>query len=216
MYNYFTYNYQLLFRFFLKIAIMEIVYGGNIMVELFLGIMVIISTLLIAYVLLSNKFKMSLIKINKAEEEIAMYMQTKEDLLNRARTVISKELKKKDVLSELDSIPVDSSNIETHVLLKKIYNDFFKILDENEKLYKSKSLEGILNELNDNEENIVGSIKFYNDTVVDYNQLILAFPANFVAFFKRYKQKEFYNNEKRDYYHTEKLDTKKKKSKKNS
>lgn len=166
------------------------------MLELFIGIVVIISTLLIAYVLLKNKFQLSIIKIDKAEEEIAMYMQTKEDLLNRARTVISKELKGKKVLEELDSIPVDSSNIKVHALLKKIYNDFFKIIDENEKLLKSKALLDIIDELDSNEENIVGSIKFYNDTVVDYNQLVMSFPSNGVAFLNRYKRKEFYNNEK--------------------
>ena len=137
-----------------------IVYGGIIMLEIFLGIIVIISTLLTAYVLLKNKFQLAIIKINKAEEEIALYMQIKEDLLNRARNVISKELKGKKVLSDLDTIPVDSSNLEVHVLLKKIYNDFFKILDENEKLLKSKALTDILEELDSNEENIVGSIKF--------------------------------------------------------
>ena len=52
--------------------------------------------------------------------------------------------------------------------------------------------------MDENEENIVGSIKFYNDTVVDYNQLVVSFPSNLLAFVKRYKKKEFYNNEKRD------------------
>ena len=44
------------------------------------------------------------------------------------------------------------------------------------------------------------SIRFYNDTVVDYNQLVIAFPSSIVAFFKRYKKKEFYNNEKREIF----------------
>ncbi len=72
------------------------------------------------------------------------------------------------------------------------------MLDENEKLFKSKSLQGILEELNQNEENIVGSIRFYNDTVVEYNHLVLSFPSSVVAFIRRYKKKEFYNNEKRE------------------
>ena len=46
---------------------------------------------------------------------------------------------------------------------------------------------------NDNEEQIVGAIKFYNDTVVDFNQLVMSFPANMVAFIKRYKKKSFRN-----------------------
>ena len=73
----------------------------------------------------------------------------------------------------------------------------FKTIEENEKLYKSESLVAILNNLGENEENLVGAIKFYNDTVVDYNKLAISFPTNIIAFFKRYKKKEFYNNEKR-------------------
>ena len=74
----------------------------------------------------------------------------------------------------------------------------FKIIDEHDKLLKSDNLVSILEELNVNEENIVGSIKFYNDTVVDFNQLILSFPSSIIAFIKRYKKKEFYSNEKRE------------------
>ena len=136
--------------------------------------------------------------VEKAEEDIALYMQIKEDLLNRARTVISKELKNKSVMEDLDTIPVDSAKIEVHQILKKVYNDCFKILDENEKLLKSKALENILSELDTNEEDIVGSIKFYNDTVVEYNQLVVSFPSNCVALIKCYKKKDFYVNDYRD------------------
>ena len=84
--------------------------------------------------------------------------------------------------------------------LKKIYNDLFKTLDENEKLFKSESLCAILDELNNNEENIVGAIKFYNDTVVEFNRLIVSFPSKIVSWIKRYTKKDFYNNEKREIF----------------
>ena len=61
-------------------------------------------------------------------------------------------------------------------------------IDENEKLLKSKALNTILEELSQNEENIVGSIRFYNDTVVEYNHLVLSFPSNIVAFIRRFKR----------------------------
>ena len=41
-----------------------------------------------------------------------------------------------------------------------------------EKLLKSEKIVNIINEFNDNEEDLVASIKFYNDTVVDFNKLI--------------------------------------------
>ena len=55
-------------------------------------------------------------------------------------------------------------------------------------------------ELVDNEEDLVASIKFYNDTVVDFNKLIVSFPSNIIRLIFRYKRKEFYNHEKREIY----------------
>ena len=170
------------------------------MLEIILGIIVVISFLLFIFVLINNKFQLAIIKIDKAEEDIELYLQKKEELLNRTRPILAKEIKKKDALLDLDSIEVDAGNFEVHMVLKKVYNEFFKILDENEKLLKSKALNSILEELSQNEENIVGSIRFYNDTVVEYNHLVLSFPSNVVAFIRRFKRKEFYNNEKREIF----------------
>ena len=51
-----------------------------------------------------------------------------------------------------------------------------------------------------NEIELTAAIKFYNDGVVVFNKLISSFPSNILAFFKRYKKKEFYNNEKREIF----------------
>ena len=168
------------------------------MLEVILGIVVFIFILFIIIILINNKFKLAIIKIDKAQEDISLYLQKKEELLNRTKPIIKKELKLKEFLQDLDTISVEASNFDVHMQLKKAYNEFFKIIDENEKLLKSKSMLSILDELDENEENIVGSIRFYNDTVVDYNQLVISFPSFIVAFFGRYKKKSFYNNEKRD------------------
>ena len=170
------------------------------MLEIIIGIIVVVSFLLFIFVIIHNKFQLAIIKIDKAEEDISLYLQKKEDLLNRAKPIITKELKNEDLLPELDIIPVDANNFVAHSLLKKASNELYKILDENEKLLKSKPLNKILEEFNDNEEDIMGAIKFYNDTVVDFNRLVASFPSKIVAFIKRYRKKEFYNNEKREMF----------------
>ena len=103
-------------------------------------------------------------------------------------------------MEDLDNLAPELNNLETHITLKKIYNELFKALDEHEKLYKSEALLKILDELNDNEEDIIGAIKFYNDTVVDFNKLVVTFPSSVIAIFKRYKKLDFYNNEKREIF----------------
>ena len=170
------------------------------MTEIILGIIVVISFILFIIVIFNNKFQLSIIKIEKAEEDIDMYLQKKHELLDRTRPIIKKELKIKDFIPELDESFEGINNFETHLALKKAYNELFKTLDENEKLLKSDALVSILEDLNTNEENIVGAIKFYNDTVVEFNQLVVSFPSKIIAFFKRYKKKEFYNNEKREIF----------------
>ena len=170
------------------------------MLQIILIIIVIISLLSIGIVIINNKFQLSIIKIDKAEEDIDIYLEKKKSLLERTRPIIKKALKKDEYLLDLDNNFDELNNFDEHNLLKKIYNELFKIIDENEKLLKSNSLVKLLEELNDNEEDIVGAIKFYNDTVVEFNQLIVSFPSSIVAFFKRYKKKEFYNNEKREIF----------------
>ena len=170
------------------------------MLETILGVIVGLSVLLGVYVIFNNKFQFSLIKIEKAEEDIDMYLQKKLELLNRTRPIIKKELKLDDYMTELDVSFEEMNNKEMHNVLKNVYNSLFKTLDEHEKLLKSDTLVSILESLNNNEEDIIGAIKFYNDTVVEFNQLIVSFPSKIIAVLKRYKKKDFYNNEKREIF----------------
>lgn len=170
------------------------------MLEIIMLIIVIITLLLLIIVINNNKFQFSIIKIDKAEEDISIYLDKKKELLNRARPIILKELKLDTFLENLDDNLDEMNNFQEYELLKNDYNKFFKTLDENEKLLKSENLLSILEDLNDNEEDIVGAIKFYNDTVVEFNKLLVTFPSNIIGFFKRYKRKDFYNDEKREIF----------------
>ncbi len=161
---------------------------------------VIISFFLFIFTICNNRFQLAIIKIDKAEEDIDLYLQKKKELLERAKPIIMKELKLKEFMTDLDEDRDELNHFEKHNLLKMVYNELFKAIDENDKLLKSESLLSILEDLNYNEENIVGSIKFYNDTVVEFNQLVVSFPSRIVAFLKRYHKKEFYNNEKREIF----------------
>lgn len=169
--------------------------------EILFGIIGLISLLLIVVVIFRNKFVFSIIKIEKAEEDIDLYLEKKSELLKRTMPIIKKELKREEFLEELNEFNLNQiDNFKAHNILKGCYNELFKVLDDNEKLMKSDVLVSILEELNDNEEEIIGAIKFYNDNVVGYNQLVVSFPANILAFIFRYKKKEFYNNEKREMF----------------
>ncbi len=170
------------------------------MLEIIIAVVVVISFILLICTIISNRFKLAVIKIEKAEEDIDIYLEKKRDYLDRTRPIITKELKIEEFLTDLDQNFNEISNVYENDILKKVYNDLFKTIDDNDKLLKSEALTSIIKSLNENEENIIGAIRYYNDNVVEYNKLIVSFPSNIVGFFKRYKKKEFYNNEKREIF----------------
>lgn len=171
------------------------------MLEIVIALAVTLVVLLVLKVICGNRFRFAIIKIDKAEEDITLYLERKAELLSRTKPIIKKEIKKADFLEELEDYKNKNyNNFKLHDFLKSSYNELFKILDDYEKLMKSESLVKILEDLNENEENIIGAIKFYNDTVVEFNRLVVSFPSNVIAFFSRYKKKDFYNNEKREIF----------------
>lgn len=192
--------------FFTYISFLDFVcYNDNIwgdtMLEIILGCVVLIALLGIVIIIYHNKFKISIVKIEEAENNIDLFFQKKLELLRRASKVIRKELKTEDFLDQLDTDLVpELSHFELNELLTKSYNEFFKVLDDNEKLFKSEALVQIIEELNNNEIDLVAAIKFYNDNVVTFNQLIVSFPSNVFRLFFGYKKKEFYTHEKREIY----------------
>jgi len=164
------------------------------------GCVLLFLILLLVITILNYKLSFALIKISKAEEDIDIYLIKKKDLLDRTRPIVIKELKLESFLTDLDQDFSVINNFLENDILRRNYNDFLKTVDENDKLLKSSALKSIISDLEENEEYIIGAIKFYNDTVVDYNKLVMSFPGAIIAFFKRYKKKEFYNDEKRDMY----------------
>ena len=166
-----------------------------------LGIVIVISLVLLIITIYYNKFNFAIIKIAEAESNIAILFEKKKQLLERTRPIVKKELKLKEFLEDIEFLNETTINhFEINNSLKALNNELNKILDEHEKLYKSESLLSIIEEINSNEEAILGSTKYYNDNVVIFNQLVGNFPSSIVALLWRYKKKSFYNNEKKEIY----------------
>ena len=171
------------------------------MFEIILGCGIVVLLLITMIIIYHNKFQYVIIKIEEAENNINILLDKKQELLNRARPIIKKELKLDEFLEEIEKLENKGLNqFQMNSWLKDSYFDLVKLIDENEKLYKSEALVSILEELGDNEDMIVGSINYYNDSVVNFNKLVMSFPSKIVAFLFRYKKKEFHNNEKKEMY----------------
>ena len=171
------------------------------MIKILIGVAIVILLFIIIFVIYGNRFNFAIIKINEAESNLDILLNRKLDLLERTVPIIKKELKLEEFMAELNGInEANLNHFQLNEILKTEYDELFKTLDENDKLFKSESLNRILRDLNDNEEAIIGSIKFYNDNVVIFNQLVSSFPSKIVALFKRYKRKDFYNDENKEMY----------------
>ncbi len=175
--------------------------GRDKMFYIVVGSITILAFILLIFAIYYNKFQFAIIKINEADENADIYLNKKFDFLKRCSPIIRKELRKKKILEAVEQIPVEDLNhFKLNESLNRAYDDLFKVIDDHEKLLKSENLLGILNELNDNEEDLIASIKFYNDTVVEFNRLISSFPSNLIRLFFRYKKKEFYSQEKHEIF----------------
>lgn len=172
------------------------------MIKLFyiiLGSIIILALILIIGNIYYTKYQFSIAKIKEAEKEIQLLLEKKLTLLKEIAPLIKKELKLKKFLDSLNQVEEENpNNFERNNLLIEKYKRVLKKMEENEKLYKSEDIVNLLNSLKDNEIELSSTIKFYNDTLVFYNKLIISFPSNIFGFFFRYHKKQFYNQPKKE------------------
>ncbi len=164
-------------------------------------VILIILIIVLLFINSKSKFILLNIKIKEGESNINLALQKKRVSLNH----IIKEIKKKkrdegkfdDFIKSVDN---ENDSFKLHSLLNKYYSQVSKILFDYDKLAKDEKILKVLNEIKDNEEELIGSIKFYNDTIVDYNGLLKHFPHKYVARILGYEEYEFYKNEKEELF----------------
>ncbi len=165
---------------------------------------VAIILVVIFIVVLSNckyRFKILNIKIDEANSNINLFLQKKKSLLdNIIKELVEKEKDEGRFGDFIDNINNEKDSFRLHSKLSKTYSNVSKILFDNDKLAKDENIVKYLTELKANDEDLIGSIKFYNDTIVDYNGLIKMFPYKIVASMSKYTEKTFYNNEKEELF----------------
>ena len=165
---------------------------------LIIGIVVaIIGIILIILVTQYNKFQWTNILVDKGETNLESAFNKKHNILIRYLDIrkdnkidISDEDYDKFRLLNLTQ-PVSVLNKE----IEEITNYINRIMDNNEKLLKNESVININKELNEINITINGGKKYYNDNLIYYNHLCNAFPSNIIAKIKKYKEKDFLDDE---------------------
>ena len=170
------------------------------MIEIILAIVVAITSILLVVAIYYTKFKIILTKTNEAELNIGDFLQRKYKTMIKFCPIIEDELKIEKLMKDIDLVKDESDNHKINNILNSSYDELFKVIDDNEKLLKSKKIIKLIEQLHDNEDELIASIKFYNDSAVLINKLIKSFPANIIKFIFGYKQLVAYRYEKREIF----------------
>lgn len=167
-----------------------------------LGIIVfLIVVTSIVIVVYYYKFQYIIIRIKEAEENIDILLQKKIECIMRSIPIIQATTKEEDFLSDFEEMKeIPRNHFETNEFLKNSYLEIIKAIDDHEKLLNGKSLTKILGELENNEEELIATIKFYNDNAVEFNHLIHSFPSNIIRIFLHLKKLDLYSTEKKEIY----------------
>ena len=169
------------------------------MIYIISGIIVFIAIIIVIIFTYRNKFHYILLKIQEGEENIENYLLKKIEFIKNIIPIIREKTKEKDFLDDF-SLLEDKNSFEKNEILKNNYVEIIKILEDHETLLNDKNFNELINEIEDNEEELVASIKFYNDNTLEYNHLIESFPSNILRIFFHLKRKDLYSNEKKEIY----------------
>lgn len=167
-----------------------------------IGILVVFITVcVLVFIISKSKFNFFDIKLKEANSDINLYLQKKKTTLNNIINIIIDLKKDNNIFDDFDQLVKKEKNpFQLHSILNKYYSNLSKLLLDDGTLTKNDDIIEHLINLKANEEDLIGSIKFYNDTVVDYNGLIKAFPYKMIAKIKKIDDKPFYNNEKEELF----------------
>lgn len=171
-------------------------------VIIILVILVVLAILSTFFVSTYNRYQFIEIKITEAENNIDIFLQKKLDILSRAVPLLKEHLE--DDIELFAKVLLLKSKKLTHFELyddlKKYASKFYEIIDLHAKLEEVEPLIHLQVELEENEDNLEASTKYYNDNVIQFNHLVRLFPSNLVGIFCHYKEKTFYSQKKEEMF----------------
>jgi len=157
---------------------------------------------IIAIILINqyNNFQWINVLINKGETNLENAFLKKHNILVRYLDILKEN--KVDIPDEdydnYKEINPKQSIIKINRNIEEITNYINKIMDNNEKLLKNETIININKEINEINITINGGKKYYNDNLVIYNNLCNAFPSKIIAKIKKYREKDFLDNDTKD------------------
>ena len=164
------------------------------MIYLIIGlVLLVILLLVINFLYYKNKFNFYFLKVEEADNNIELILEKKIEILLKIAKIIDKDMEKESEEFKKKEI----SKHQCYVELSSLGNKLLKEADAEE--YESnKKLNNLIGRFDDNECDLKGSLKYYNDNAVEINNYIHKFPSNIVSLFSHFKELDIYKIEKRE------------------
>ena len=164
------------------------------MIYLIIGlVLLVILLLVINFLYYKNKFNFYFLKVEEADNNIELILEKKTEILLKIAKIIDKDMEKE--LEEFKKKEI--SKHQCYIELSSLGNKLLKEADAEE--YESnKKLNNLIGRFDDNECDLKGSLKYYNDNAVEINNYIHKFPSNIVSLFSHFKELDIYKIEKRE------------------
>ena len=152
------------------------------MIYLILGlVLLVILLLVINFLYYKNKFNFYFLKVEEADNNIELILEKKIEILLKIAKIIDKDMEKE--LEEFKKKEI--SKHQCYIELSSLGNKLLKEADAEE--YESnKKLNNLIGRFDDNECDLKGSLKYYNDNAVEINNYIHKFPSNIVSLFSSF------------------------------
>lgn len=164
------------------------------MIYLIIGlVLLVILLLVINFLYYKNKFNFYFLKVEEANNNIELILEKKIEILLKIAKIIDKDMEKE--LEEFKKKEI--SKHQCYVELSSLGNKLLKEADAEE--YESnKKISNLIERFDDNECDLKGVLKYYNDNAVEINNYIHKFPSNIVSLFSHFKELDIYKIEKRE------------------
>ena len=164
------------------------------MIYLIIGlVLLVILLLVINFLYYKNKFNFYFLKVEEADNNIELILEKKIEILLKIAKIIDKDMEKE--LEEFKKKEI--SKHQCYIELSSLGNKLLKEADAEE--YESnKKLNNLIGRFDDNECDLKGSLKYYNDNAVEINNYIHKFPSNIVSLFSHFKELDIFKIEKRE------------------
>ena len=169
------------------------------MIYLIIGGLVVVFGLIIFFMIkyYRNKYNFLYIKVKEADNNLDILLQKQEEILLKIVPILEKaKIKDIPVVVKVKSMRLTHQKLYQELM--KMTEEMLKLIDENEEKIDNKKLNSLMDKLEENENDLRGALKYYNDNSEEINYLAHKFPANIVKKVFHYQDVDTYKIKKRE------------------